>query len=291
MVNKRFLEIAERQKNSSLPAEKIITPSKSRSPTAIQNASFPDLPAESFLMSYGGTHGAYFQELIAKVNEVYSGTRAEIPVGTSGEVQNMYAIKRMALVSTITNNPSLQNQGFYPITPMQDESLLKDGKLPNPSKYWEDLALLLYDTNGNNPQEAQALKESIIQHRTDLGLSQSDLENRLVIVNAGGEVDSSMPHGVKPIIIPGITQVYTHEILNKTEESHKFEYGLDRGLPAVSEIGNGDRTLYMPSGDNIGLRVLYRDGDLDLDARDDDLANSGSSGRVTFAPQGQVSKK
>ena len=248
-----------------------------------QGVNFPDSPSESFLMSYDGSHGDYFQELISKVNEKFNGTRAELPTGTSGEVQNMYAIKRMVLVSTIANNPTLQSQGFYPITPMQDESLLKAGKLPDPSKYWEDLALLLYDTNGNNSQEAQALKESIIQHRTDLGLSQSDLEKRLVVVSAGGEVDSDMPHGVKPIIIPGITQVYAHEILDKTGENHKFEYGLDRGLPAVSEIGNGDRTLYMPSGDNIGLRVLFRDWDLDLVARDGDLAYSDSDGRVNFA--------
>jgi hypothetical protein len=252
-----------------------------------QGVNFSDSPTESFLMSYDGEHKDYFQELITKTNEVYSGTRAEIPVGSSGEVQNMYAIKRMALVSTIANNPSLRGQGFYPITPMQDEYLLKEGKLPDPSRYWEDLALLLYDTNGNNQKESQALKESIIQHRTDLGLSQNDLEKRLVIVGAGGEMDSSMPHGVKPIIIPGITQVYAHDILNKTGENHKFEYGLDRGLPAVGETGSGDRTLYMPSGDDIGLRVLCRDRDRGLYARDVGLAGSSSDGRVNFAPQGR----
>ena len=283
MVNKRFLQTAERWMNKDAPVERTATQPITPNPTAVQNASFPDSPSESFLMSYDGSHGDYFQELISKVNEKFNGTRAELPTGTSGEVQNMYAIKRMVLVSTIANNPTLQSQGFYPITPMQDESLLKAGKLPDPSKYWEDLALLLYDTNGNNSQEAQALKESIIQHRTDLGLSQSDLEKRLVVVSAGGEVDSDMPHGVKPIIIPGITQVYAHEILDKTGENHKFEYGLDRGLPAISEIGNGDRTLYMPSGDNIGLRVLYRGRDLDLGARGGDLAYSDSGGRVNFA--------
>ena len=248
-----------------------------------QGVIFPDSPSESFIMSYDGEHKDYFQELIAKVNEKFNGTRAEIPIGTSGEVQNMYAIKRMALVSTIANNPSLQSQGFYPITPMQDETLLKAGKLPDPRKYWEDLALLLYDTNGNNQKEALALKESIVQHKSDLSLPESDLEKRLVIVNAGGVPDQDMPHGVKPIIIPGITQVYTHEILNRTGENHKFEYGLDRGLPAVSEIGNGNRTLYMPSGDDIGLRVLFRDGDLDLVAGFWDLAVSSSVGRVNFA--------
>ncbi len=293
MVNKRFLEIVERQKNPSLPVEKILTYPKSRSPTAIQNINFPDLPSESFLMSYDGTHGAYFQELIKKTNERFRGTKAEIPTGTSGEVQNMYAIKRMALVSTIANNSSLQNQGFYPINPMQSESLLKAGKLPDSSKYWEDLALLLYDTNGRNLKEAQALKESIIQHRTDLGLSQSDLEKRLVVVSAGGEVDSSMPHGVKPIIIPGITQVYHHEVLEKVGETINFDdYGLNGGLPLFNQLGSGDRTLYMPDEtSDIGLRVLYRYWVLDLIARSDDLTDSNSVGRVTFAPQGRVSKK
>jgi len=283
MVNKRFLQTAERWKNPSLPTERTATQSRPQNPVAVQNASFPDSPSESFLFSYDGQHKQFFQELISKVNEVYSGTRAEIPTGTSGEVQNIYSIKRMALVSIIANNPSLQSQKFYPITPMQSESLLKAGNLSDPSRYWEDLALLFYDTNGKNPKEAQALKESIIQHRTDLSLSQNDLEKRLVIVNAGGKVDSSMPHGVKPIIIPGITQVYVHEILNKTGENHTFEYGLDRGLPAVSEIGKGNRTIYMPSGSNIGLRVLCRNWDLDLSARYDDLAVSNEHGRVNFA--------
>ena len=284
MVNKRFLQTAERWKNKDAPVKRTTTQPRTQNSNVIQNANFQDLPSESFIMSYDEAHKDYFQELIAKVNERFSGTRAELPTGTSGEVQNMYAIKRLALVSTIVNNPGLQGQGFYPITPMQDESLLKAGKTPNPSGYWEDLALLLYDTNGNNPKEAQALKESIIQHRTDLSLSQSDLEKRLVVVNAGGKVDSSMLHGVKPIIIPGITQVYQHEILNRTGENHKFEYGLDRGLPAVSEIGNGARTLYMPSEtSDIGLCVLYRDWDLDLVAGYWGLASSNEYGRVNFA--------
>jgi len=234
-------------------------------------------------MSYDGTYGNYFQELISKVNEVYSGTRAEISTGTSGEVQNMHAINRMALISTIANNPSLQNQGFYPITPLQSELLLKNGKLTTPGDNWEDLALLLYDINGENQKESQVLKEMIIQHRTDLGLSESDLEKRLVIVNAGGKVDPDMSYGVKPIIVPGITQVYPHEVLDKTGKNHEFEYGLDKGLPSVSGIGKGKRTLYMPSGDNLGLRVLCRNWVLDLVARLDVLAYSSDFGRVNFA--------
>jgi len=37
--------------------------------------------------------------------------------------------------------------------------------------------------------------------------------------------------------------------------------------------------------EDIGLRVLYRGGDLDLSARSADLVSSTSIGRVNFAPQ------
>ncbi|MBN1377463.1 hypothetical protein JW949_04000 [Candidatus Woesearchaeota archaeon] len=51
----------------------------------------------------------------------------------------------------------------------------------------------------------------------------------------------------------------------------------------------GSRTLYMPDETkNIGLRVLYRYGNLGLDARGWDLAYSGDDGRVNFAPQGRT---
>lgn len=284
MPNPRLIELAERQKNIDLPKGKIVrNQQKNQNPVAFQNVVFPDLPSESFIFSYDGPHKDYFQELIAKSNEKFKGTRAEIPTGKKDEVKNMYAVKRMALISTIINNPNLRNYNLLPITPMQSEFLLKESKLPHPEKYWEDLALLLYDTNGENQKEAHALREDIIRHKSELGLSQSNLESRLVIVGAGAEPDKNMNYGVKPIIIPGITLVYPHEVLNKTGENHKFDYGLDKGLPSVAQVGNGSRTLYMPNGDNIGLRVLYRNWVLDLNAWDWNLVDSNDNGRVNFA--------
>jgi hypothetical protein len=289
MTNPRFLQTAERWMNHELPTERtqrVKTPNVSGT-----NMRYSDLPKENFPFSYDGLHGQFFQELIAKSNEKFKGTRAEIPTGSSGEVKNMYATKRMALVSTIATNSNLRSYGLFPITPMQDESLLKENRLGNPRDYWEDLALLLYDTSskGYNPNESVTLREEIINHRTDLGLSQSDLEERLVVVNAGGEPDSRMKFGVRPVVIPGITIAYPHEVLSQTGKNHLFNYGLDRGLPSVSELGNGKRTLYMPSEKtDIGLRVLYRDRDLYLGAGIEDLADDGGFGRVNFAPQAQT---
>ncbi|MEM3113427.1 MAG: hypothetical protein QXI33_03325 [Candidatus Pacearchaeota archaeon] len=166
---------------------------------------------------------------------------------------------------------------------------MKAEVLTNNEEYWEDLGLLLYDTspNGYNPKEAKALYDSLKKHRQDLGLSASDLEQRLIIVSPGLEKDSSMPHGVKPIVLPGITQIYTHEVLEKVGEEHKFEgYGLKGGLPLIKQLDKGDRSLYMPDEtEDIGLRVLFRDRDSNLGARDRYLVYSLAAGRVNFAPQ------
>ena len=286
-INPRAIELAKRQGNEEVPVERIPTQSRTQSSVTIQNASFPNLPTESFLMSYDGPHGQFFQELITKNNNVFAGTKADIPAGTSGEVQNMYAIKRMGLISTIANDSNLRSAGLHPITATQSEYLLKEGKLTNPGSNWEDFGMVLFDrsSTGYNPQEARELYDSLRAHRQDLGLSESDLENRLIVVNPGAEVDSSMPHGVKPIIIPGITQVYQHEVLEKVGEDPSFDgYGLNGGLPLLNQLGSGSRTLYMPDEtENIGLCVLYRYWLLGLYAWNGNLANSGEDGRVSFA--------
>ena len=285
MVNKRFLQTAERWKNPSLPAERNQqTKNKTKSPVTKTN--FSNDVNDSFIFSYDGPHEQFFQELISKHNKIYSGTEAKIPTGNSREIQG-YLIKRLGLITTIYNNPQLKSANLWPITPTQSEILLKAEKLTNPGDNWEDLGMVLYDRseNGYNPKEAQALYESLKKHRQDLGLSQSDLESRLIIVNAGAEVDSSMPRGIRPIILPGLTQVYQHEVLEKVGEDPKFEgYGLNGGLPLLNQLGDGDRTLYMPDETkDIGLRVLYRDWDLGLNAGGGYLTGSDGVGRVNFA--------
>jgi len=281
MVNKRFLQTAERWKNPSLPKEKI-----ERVKIKTQNSVFPDLPNESFIFSYDGPHKDFFQELITKNNKVYSGTNAKIPTGTSGEIQGNL-IKRMGLISTIANDSNLRSYNLWPITATQSEYLLQAGKLSHPENNWEDFGMVLYDRsqNGWNPKEAQAIYESLKKHRQDLGLSQSDLESKLIIVNVGAEVDSSMLYNVRPKVLLGITQVYQHEVLEKVGEDTSFDgYGLNGGLPLLKQLGSGSRTLYIPGvKSEIGLRLLFRGWDHDLVARGGGLAYSGDNGRVNFA--------
>jgi len=291
MPNPRFLKTAERWMNKDAPVERVKQRPKQQTQTSAKT-DFPDNIPNSFLFSYDGVHGQFFQELIVKNNEFFSGTRAEIPIGSSGEVKNMHIMKRAGLVTSIYNNPQLRSMNLYPITPAQSEHLLKVGNLPTPGDNWEDLALVLYDrsSEGENPREAQALYESLKKHKQDLGLSNSDLENRLIVVNPGIEKDDGSNYGIKPIVLPGLTQVYPHESLSKVGEDPEFNgYGLNGGLPLLNRLGSGSRTLYMPDETkDIGLRVLCRDWDLGLDAWDWDLAYDDGFGRVNFAPQARA---
>jgi hypothetical protein len=282
MVNPNLIKLAKRTGNGDLPKEEI---PKEEPKTTSPNPEFQEAYDPRIL-----TFDDYGRELIRKSNEIYSGTKAEIPLGSDNEeIDNMHILKRLALITTIYNNNQLRGQGLWPITPFQSEQLLKEGNLPKPEEYWEDLALILYDTQGTNQKEAQALYESLQRNKDQLGLSSSDLENRLLMVNAGLEIDSDMPNGVKPIVLPDLTKVYLHDTLQRTGEDHNFEYGLEYGLPSVSELGNGNRTLYMPSeNENIGLRGLYRNGNLDLLAWYGVLAVSDSVGRVVIARQGAL---
>ena len=296
-INPRALEFADKWGNESLPEDRTGNPAKQRNTQASVPTQFPNSVDSSFLLEYDD----FGRELIAKSNERFKGTKAEIPIKnggflkgkSEGEVPNMYIAKRLALITTIANDSQLRSANVYPITPLQSEILFKEGKLPKPSSYWEDLGLLLYDTspNGYNPKEAKSLYDSLTQHRQDLGLSQSDLSSRLLVVNAGLEVDVSMPHGVRPIAIPGITQVYHPQILEKTGSNYKFEHGLDNGVPKFDETGKGSRTIYMPGENEIGLRVLIRYRYSDLDAWYWDLVSSVADARVNFAPQARTLKK
>ncbi len=302
MPNPRFLKLAERLRNDVTPAGKPEGDNRGegeRGKTPVGRTSFPESVESSSIFQYD----AFGIPIIRKANEYFAGTKAEIPLKegilgsgigrSSGEVPNMYVLKRLALVTALHYDPSLRNGNMWPITPGQSELLLRDNKLPDPKRYWEDLGLILYDTTGStNNKEARALAESIQANRIELGLSPSEANSRLVVVNAGLAKDVDMPHGVKPIILPGTTFVYSHDLLHKTGTNSSFEYGTARGLPPFSGLGKGTRTLYMPNeNSDIGLRVLFRGGNLSLYAWYGDLTDGDEGGRVNFAHQGDVPKK
>ncbi len=251
---------------------------------------FPDKIKDISIFSYDGSHREFYQELIAKANKLFGGTSFYIPTEINGRVKSISPLERFGLITTIYKNPQLRSHNFWPITPTQSEHLVEAGVFAHYS-YPEGLGLLLYNTSpeGYNPQESKALRNSLQQHKQELGLSNSDLKARLVIVNPGIEEDFSMPYGLKPIVLPGVTKAYTHEVLEKAgERAFYFNgYGLKGGLPLLNQLDRGSRILYIPSETKIiGLRALFRYRNLNLDSWVGSLFYSGADCLVTFAPQG-----
>lgn len=253
----------------------------------------------AFILKYD----SYGREPISKSNESFKNTGAEISKGENKEAIG-YELQRLALTTTVYNDKQLQSCGFWPITPLESELFLKQNKLlididkqsgekiylsQKNIAYWECLALFLYGESGENPEEANSLYNSIKQHQKELGLSNLNLKEGLLVINAGLEKDSSMPHGVKPIILPGLTEVYIHPILQKIKSDREFkrtfEYGLEYGLPSINELGKGERELLCSLSydqKSIGLRVLCRDHLSRLDVGYCHLVIGNPYGRITF---------
>ncbi|MFZ5955682.1 MAG: hypothetical protein ACOYT4_04610 [Nanoarchaeota archaeon] len=265
------------------------------------------IPKENCIFSYDGPHGEFFQELIAKSNEKFRGTKAEIPEGKSGEVKNMNIIRKMALVSTIVNNPNLLKYGLFPMTGMQSECSLKAGNLQAPCRYSEDLDLLLYDSSpkGANSREAQMLEQQIRGHEKDLFYHLDKFKGeRIIIASVGAEPVQDMKYGIRPVIISGITEAWPCRILEQSENNHEFIYGLQSGLPYsehveiceknYSPIYFNTRRLFMPLKKlDIGLRILQRhQKNLHLSAEESNLAHvpyvedkQDWGSRITFVSQ------
>ena len=263
-----------------------------------------DKIGEAFILSYDTEFG---RELNRKLNEKFKRTPIEMPLEDAhGEVAGINMLRRLALTSTIHDDPQLRSQGLWPITPEHSEYLLLKGRLPgikrcplyrdvygSPHSYFEPLALILYDVDegGANPEEARSLQKELRRSRRDLHLEERDLEKSLLIVNAGLKKDSKMPNGVKPIILPDITEVSPHEILERKVTSFRdydFKYGLNGGLPSRYGMGksHGKRKIWLPHENHSrGLRVLTRDGLDYLYADDEELGGLAGGCRACFSDE------
>ncbi len=268
--------------------------------------------AEPFILKFDD----FGSTVVSEVNRRFSGTQAEIPViclNPDQEVEDINMLKRLAITTVLFEDHHLRNYGILPITPLQSESYLKAGTLPKSNESWEDLALIIYDSSdkGTHSRLAQDLSAEIkrFAHCDDARANRSyimrspkykgtspaeagklideELESKLIIVHAGLEKDSSKEYGVRPVVLPGLTQIYAHDTLN-TQGNNKFEYGLDKGLPFSDELGHGERTLHLPSQkEDIGLRVLVRTGEFSLKANHPHVyeVESHNLGRITLTAQ------
>lgn len=235
-----------------------------------------------------------YSDLLNVSNELFKNTGAEIDTTKfyRNNLSDMNILRRLALVTTCHK----YGFGYRPITPKESENYLKKilevkftseelkedprsestkikldlwlngkGALPDKSKsYIEDLALVYYDTNGQNREEAISIRNSLEENRDQYSLSFSDLENRMLIVNSGLIIDGNARYGVNPVVIPGLTEIYLLDVLKK-RGTYRFSYGLETGLPEEKDLEKGERYIFFPNEEeNLGLRVIYRNFDRGL---------------------------
>lgn len=221
---------------------------------------------EPYIFSYDKEHKSFFQELIERVNQEFAGTKAEIPlydpkgVPLTGEIEGMNTLHRMAIITALSKDSSLRDY-MHPITPRESETLISCNKLKDYELYSEGLALILYNKKPYqyNPKEASSLKKEIIKFKKELSLSDSDLEKNLMIVNAGLKKDDKMFHKTRPVIVPGMTRVYHHDILDKIGEEIWFSHGLENGFPSIEQCSTtGNRRILLPTANSFGLAVFLR---------------------------------
>ncbi|GEM_PF-3922804 len=234
-------------------------------------------PLHAFPLCYD----AFGKELVAKVNERFSRTAAEIIPHVDSPQTQIHILRRLAMVTVLSQDPTLQSHHAWPITPAQFETLFHQAYFQHETPQEEHLALLRYDRNftsdglylGSNPYEGAQFSASLRNNLRELGLSQDALEQRLLVIHAGLEKDTnSHVYGVVPVVLPGVTQVIPLACLQET--ARKFFRGQERtvgyftsasdhGLPTLQELIKDARgawplrSLDIPHKQkNLGLRVL-----------------------------------
>lgn len=177
-------------------------------------------------------------------------------------------------------NKILREHGKWIARPSDLERALETGVVDLKGTYG-DSGLVLRDEDSKNEYLAKQLGEQIRQKGYSIG------EDTIMTPLAGLDIkyDSKSPHNLS-FQLTDYSEIITASQLNESNHGKKFNKGDEKGLPIFED--NGSRTLY--SNEN-GLCRLCRDGNLDLNARLNDLASSNSDGRVVVCAEGTSPKK
>jgi len=263
MPNQRFLDTAKRWMNKEAPAERVqpATPISQSSPL-INNASY------SFLEGDFGRQ--VLEEYNQRVSKDYQGASALNVLSFADGV-----VKGSNPFAFVLLNKILAQQKMRIASPADLERCLEKGELDLKRTYGDSGLVLRNDGNPNQYLARDLIKQKVAsQYPVMIPLTGLDLK-----------YDSNSSHNLSFELNNNSQFIYAPQLEHKNNQK-KFNKVDGDGLPIFDS--NGSRTLYTGEG---GLRRLYRYRDLDLGARDGDLAGSDSSGRVVVCAEGTSQKK
>ena len=215
------------------------------------------------------------REAVKKVLEDYKDTVAALGtfnVKAQGHVRGSNIYSRFALADAYRE---ITKEDVRPINARESEIALVNKTLTDPTSTYEDLGLIVYPIKGANHSLWQYLREQVKSNFPKVNLNKP-----FIITGLANVVENSSLENKLGLELNELTEVYNVPILNKKGDS---DYNFDSedkelqktGFP--SKLGRGNRTLYTASD---GVRRFYRNVDLSLSARNDDLAFSNDAGRV-----------
>lgn len=257
-INPRLEELARRLGNEELPKEKPPKPEPVVRP--FENVKYTFLSGDlgqSVLGEYQG-----------RVQRDYNGNSALDVLSFSDDV-----VKGSNPFAFVLLNQIVSEKGMRIATPADLERALKEGEIDLKGTYG-DSALVL--RSGDNPNEY--LAKNLIEQLQRRGSVQYPLMMPLIGLEL--KSDTRSPHGLTFVLTNSSEAIYAPQ-LEHANDCKKFSEADEKGLPIFND--NGTRTLYTR---NSGLSRLYRNGDLNLDARDGGLTSSNSDGRVILCAEG-----
>lgn len=175
-------------------------------------------------------------------------------------------------------NQIVRENGMRTATPSDIEKALQAGV--NLNGTYEDTALVLRSKDDPNSYLAKNVADQIS--------ARQKLKSPIMVPLAGFDLvkDTSSPHSLAFKLREDAQIIYA-PILNKDGNFTSEAIDLETGLP--KKVGtDGNRHLYVGSS---GLSRLFLGWDLNLWSVSDDLANSGSDGRVCVVSGGATSPK
>jgi hypothetical protein len=202
----------------------------------------------------------FFDELFIKVNKKFKNTKAEIDYPENNpsqyEMNALGILQRSAIIQTIHDDKILQSANIQPATPKKVKEFRDYIQSYNVVHSWdetvdisithfisqfknnEDIAYLLSHANTHKSNLATQLFLDIKKQKEKLGfqnkgLTNEDLKSDLIILNSGLKL-SENEYGVRPTILPGITEAFPSSIF---KQAYELSITSKDSLPNVSYIG------------------------------------------------------
>jgi len=256
MTNPRFLDLAKRLRNDSLPVEK-----KDPSPQGGQVINpFSGLTFQARFLD-GDFGKQVFNEYSLRVAGGYGKNNPVL-----GKFSFDGCVKGSNPYMAVLMDKILEKYGMHVATPKDVDEVIQRNLLDLRNCY-EDMAFVLYSESDPNSYLSQNLVRQIGKNNIQFPsfIPWNGLELTL---------DSNAPNGLgfkvkdKSFVVPALE-------LAKANNGKKFSKTDEYGRPEFDI--NGNRTFY---SEDSGLRVLIRYWDQDLGAGGRGLVSSGADGRV-----------